>query len=1127
MKDANIYDAEIDYCNKNTAYSKEIDLIGHNKRVLEFGCATGYVSKILEQRGCRVTGIEMDENAAKKASIYCEKIIIADIDIIELKEELKDNKFEVILFGDILEHLKNPKRILLQAKDFLSKDGYIVISIPNVAHWSIRMDLLFGNFDYQNLGLLDDSHLRFFTKKSIVSLLESCGYFIDSIDYSKQEVDWVKVDTVLKMKGFNEIDAKKILTMFNDMDAEAYQYVIKAVVCSEDKYLEKISSEKVLLEEKLKEKNISIAEKDKQIEELHEIIQTKEKNTHDLEITIAEKDKQIAEFHEIIQTKEKNTQDLEITIAEKDKQIVELHEIIQTKEKNTQDLEITIAERENKLDDIYSSTTWKVLTKYQRLVDIILPPRTKRRHGYDLGIICIRILINDGFGTLLSRFKQRTSRSNKSHSKIPILETKIASSYVPLSLDKILCGKFTFPLSNLNEVRIFTATYLQRNSNLMLEITNSEGKILRTGSAKGDKIKNNDYTSFRFEPIKNSKGQSFFFKLRSKKKPSAAVWYDRSTNSSELTLFHDDEQINGSINFQAFSDQVLTPYELWILKNEPAQGELIKQKEASREFNYRPVISIITPVYDPPPAILEATIESVLNQTYDNWEICLVDGGSKNKEIQTIMENYAQKESRVKIRFLERNLGISGNSNIALNLAKGEFIALLDHDDLLAPFALFEVVKSLNENPDLDFIYSDKDLVSENGKQRFEPLFKPDWSPEIMLSANYLTHLCILRRTILDAVGNFLTETDGAQDWDLFLRVTEKTKKIYHIPKVLYHWRESNTSCAQRGAEAKPYIYDAQRIVIQHHLRRRGLLAKATLIPPAIWRIKWLVTRKNKISIIIPTRDNLNMLKSCVESILDKSLYKDFEIIIIDTGTKEPKCLRYYNELSGNPKIKIIFYSKSFNYSIVNNLGVQHSTGEVLLFLNDDTEIITSDWLEEMKGFIEQKEIGVVGAKLIKPDNTIQHAGIVIGMNGFAGHIFAGIYENYGYTQWYRNYLAVTGACMMIRRQVFEEVGGFDESFILMGSDVDLCLRIVKNGYRIVYTPFAKLIHHEAATRSNYIPPQDFRMSFGCYKSFLEKGDPYYNINLSPWSSIPTIKLPGERKPIEVAQEVLKNAFKE
>lgn len=570
----------------------------------------------------------------------------------------------------------------------------------------------------------------------------------------------------------------------------------------------------------------------------------------------------------------------------------------------------------------------------------------------------------------------------------------------------------------------------------------------------------------------------------------------------------------------------LNYYERWYSKTEPSIDDLKGQRALAKKFGYRPLISIVTPIYNTPPAILEATIKSVIDQTYDNWEMCLVDGNSEEKKIREIIDKYARSDSRIKIKYLDRNLGISGNSNEALKLVNGEFVALLDHDDLLAPFALYEVVQALNKNRKLDFIYSDRDLITEDGSRRFQPLFKPDWSPDIMLSANYLTHVCVIRKGLVDEVGGFSSETDGAQDWDIFLKITERTREIYHIPKILYHWRTLDTSCSIMGAQAKPYIFDAQCRAIEGHLQRIGMKGRMIIYETGFWRVKWQIGEESKVSIIIPTKDNTQMLRNCVNSILFKSSYKNFELIIIDTGSRKDTSKRYYEDISNNKKIKIISYEGPFNYSRVNNMGAKHATGDVLLFLNDDTEAISTDWIEELIGWAEQEQIGVVGAKLLRADNTIQHAGIVIGMQGFAGHPFSGAREGYmgvfGSSEWYRDYLAVTGACMMIRRTVFEDVKGFDEEFELNGSDVELCLRIRKKGYRVVYTPFAKLMHHEGASRKKYIkhiPKNDFKVSYKYYKQFMEEGDPYYNINLSKWSTIPCIRQKDEK----IVEEVLNN----
>ena len=569
------------------------------------------------------------------------------------------------------------------------------------------------------------------------------------------------------------------------------------------------------------------------------------------------------------------------------------------------------------------------------------------------------------------------------------------------------------------------------------------------------------------------------------------------------------------------------PFQIWIAQNEPKKKELARYRRESLSFPYQPIISVVAPVWNPEKKWLRLAIESVINQVYDNWELCIADGGSTEPYVKELLKEYAKRDSRIKVKFLPQNNGISGNSNEALSLATGEFVALLDHDDELAPFALYEVLKCLNENHDLDFIYSDKDYISENGKRRFAPLFKPDWSPEMMLSQNYLTHLCVIRKTSIDAVGGFLPETDGAQDWDLFLRVTERTQRIHHIPQILYHWRATSTSCASGGGiEVKPYALEAQRLALENHLWRRGKLAQVIVEPTGGGRIKWLLTNKTKVSIIIPTRDKVQVLQRCVASVLNKTSYENYELIIVDTGSEEAATLHYYDEVSENPKVRIVSYpDKVFNFSAANNLGVRQATGDALLFLNNDTEVINPDWLEEMAGWVEQKEIGIVGAKLLNPDDTIQHAGYVIGLGGFGALIFDGVSEGYygifGSTEWYRNLLAVAGSCMLIRREVFEQVGWFDEAFILCHSDIELCLRVRERGYRVVYVPYAKIKHHTSSTRGSYTPPEDWELWYKYCEPILWAGDPFFNPNLSYYNPIPTLRNKGEPSPVDFAQEWL------
>jgi GT2 family glycosyltransferase len=554
------------------------------------------------------------------------------------------------------------------------------------------------------------------------------------------------------------------------------------------------------------------------------------------------------------------------------------------------------------------------------------------------------------------------------------------------------------------------------------------------------------------------------------------------------------------------------------------------QTAAAQAFTYTPLISIITPVYNPGPHGLREMIGSVLAQTYANWEICLVDGVSDRPGVKETLREFQSMDGRIHLRELEQNLGISGNSNAALEMAGGEFIALLDHDDTLSPHALFEVVKRLNEDPQCDLLYSDHDLLSQDGSRRDRPLFKPGWSPEIMLSANYLTHLTVIRAARVREAGSFDPRMDGAQDWELFMRVSEKTQKIAHIPKILYHWREAGGSTAS-DIWSKPYAPPAQLRVIGEHLNRQGLPeARAFFDASGYIRVHWALEQKRKVSIIIPSNGANELLETCIGSILDGTAYPNYEIVVVNNGPRRPEEFDYYRRIETDPRVRVLHYAagdgETFNYNSVNNFGARAASGDLLLFLNNDTRVIAPDWLDELVLWAEREEIGVVGAKLLHPDGTIQHAGVVIGLSGFAGHIFAGQPENqwtiFGLAEWYRNYSAVTGACMMVRREVYDKIGGLDEAFLLCGSDVEICLRVQRAGLRVVVNPFARLIHLEGATRSGEIPAQDFRISYRHYLPALQSGDPFFNPNLSYWQATPTLRGQDEQQPLQFVLDFLK-----
>ena len=566
-------------------------------------------------------------------------------------------------------------------------------------------------------------------------------------------------------------------------------------------------------------------------------------------------------------------------------------------------------------------------------------------------------------------------------------------------------------------------------------------------------------------------------------------------------------------------------YDKWIEEHELGPEQLRSQADVAKELSYRPLISVIVPIFKPEHWMLKSCLESVLEQTYDCWELCVAFAANQETaENIELIRALASGDLRVKVVSLEQNHGISGNSNAALALATGEFVALLDHDDVLARFALFEVAKQLQLNPEADICYSDHDYLDEASGLRRDPLFKPDWSPEILFSANYITHLTVLRRRLVESIGAFHPDTDGAQDWDLFLRATERTSRVFHIPKVLYHWRMHSASTA-RNDSAKSYVANAQVLAIRGHMERIGIPAEPEIMPDGLLHVKFTEKPTGMVSIIIPTKDRLELLSRCVSTLLAKTSLENFEILIVDNRSREEATKAYLRRIERDPRIRVLWYPWHFNYSAVNNFAAREARGEYLLFLNNDIEITSPEWLSELVSWAAYKPIGVVGARLLRSNRLIQHAGVVLGLNGFADHPFADgpalTFGLAGGTGWYRNFLAVTGACMMLRREVFDELGGFDEKFLLCGSDVEICLRAHQQGYRILCNPFAELIHYEQQTRGADVPAEDYLESIKYYREWLIKGDPYWNPNLSAWSKTPVFRRRGEEASSAFARRFL------
>lgn len=549
-------------------------------------------------------------------------------------------------------------------------------------------------------------------------------------------------------------------------------------------------------------------------------------------------------------------------------------------------------------------------------------------------------------------------------------------------------------------------------------------------------------------------------------------------------------------------------YAKWYKRHRPTDAMLEQQRKY--RFSYQPKISIVIPLYKTSLNYLDELIESIKMQTYSNWELCLSDGSGENSPLTKVLQKYEEEDNRIKVVHNVTPLRISENTNAALKIATGDFIAFADHDDMMAPNALYECVYALNEDLDIEILYTDEDKVDMAGREHFMPHFKSDFNIDMLRSINYICHLFVVKRCVLDKVGLLNPAFDGAQDYDFVLRCVETTSKIKHIPKILYHWRAHKDSTAE-NPESKNYAFEAGVRAIKAHYDRVGIKANVEKTDlEGLYRTKYILQDTPLISIIIPNKDHVDDLDKCISAIEERSTYRNYEFIVVENNSTEESTFEYYKKLEETcPRAKVVHWpGQGFNYPEINNYGVEQSKGEYLLFLNNDTEIVNNDCLEELLGYCMREDVGAVGAQLYYEDGTIQHAGVIVGLGGIAGHAFVGYpHDDWGYfgrIKMAQDYSAVTAACVMVKRTVFEEVEGFEKKYAVAFNDVDLCMKIRRAGYLIVYNPYAELNHYESKSRG-YEDTEEkikrFNSEMDLFESrwgdFLKAGDPYYNPNLT------------------------------
>lgn len=554
------------------------------------------------------------------------------------------------------------------------------------------------------------------------------------------------------------------------------------------------------------------------------------------------------------------------------------------------------------------------------------------------------------------------------------------------------------------------------------------------------------------------------------------------------------------------------PYGPWYEKHRVTYEQLKSQKR--HHFKEKRTISVVVPAYHTPERFLREMIESLIAQSYEDWELCIANASPEDEQMNAVLAEYEKKDSRIRVKALEENLGIAENTNAAFSIATGAFVGLLDHDDLLAPDALYEVALLLEKDSEIDVVYTDEDKVTTDLTEHFQPHLKPDFNLDLLRSNNYICHFFVVRREIVEKTGGFRKAYDGAQDYDFIFRCIEQARKVGHAARILYHWRTHKASTADNPA-SKMYAFEAGRHAIEGNLNRSGI-TDATVSHTSdygFYHVQYPVQGQPLVSIIIPNKDQRDTLKQCVDSLREVCTYTNIEVLIVENNSKEAETFAYYKEVEKDSRFRVLTWKEGFNYSAINNFAVKEAKGDYLLFLNNDVQAIAADFIEQMLSNCQRPEVGIVGGKLYYPDDTIQHAGIIIGIGGIAGHAFLGMPGNRtGYlhkASLQMDYSAVTAACMMMKRSVFEALGGFEEKLTVAFNDVDLCLRTCKAGYLVVYNPYAELYHYESKSRGTEDSEEKVRR-FQSEIEFmrtrwidlLKNGDPYYNKNLtlSKWN---------------------------
>ncbi len=1102
--------------------------------ILELGCSSGYLSRFLkEDLGCYVVGVDIDQEALHEAAQFCDQAFVADLDDPRWLELIAGEKFDTILCADVLEHLKNPVAVLANLKAYLNPKGRILASIPNIAHASIRLELLQGHFDYESLGILDDTHLHFYTMDGCITMFMQAGYQCYDIAFSIHDLADEVIDACLEQVGL--VISEQAREHFHAPDARAYQYIIEAVPAAAELLKQKppVLSPKPLVSSGA---FYSALVKDRDV--LLEHNRNHELNIQELErkIIARERERDAEKTHN--QNHQRHIQQL---LEKIDNLEVENKAFRNDREVLNTDREILRNERDalfihnaNHLKNIQASEQ-KIVTLETVLDSERLHIDNHLKHIHELE----RKLI-----ALEHAYEAQKTHVDNHLKNINGLALTIDELKAELAVERTHNDNHQVNIQKLEQKVVAVENERdqekQHNLNRQAEIANwaKTARLLDEGLFK---------LALQIEGLEAEKQQLVAQDLH------VRAHYDREVLALRNHIAHLDAQIDrlegvlqrvhNKVSYRAVRFIKDTPHSLvrkfkrvpndsypeinpvapvvaddynahdynaWLARYGDITSQLADYRKMLAGWKQLPKIAVLMPTYNPTKACLEEAIESVIAQIYPNWELCIADDASTEPWVKEVLSRY-ETDTRIRIVFRTQNGHISRASNSALELVTADYVALMDHDDVITPDALFWVAKAIVENPDVQLIYSDEDKLNLQG-DRYGPYFKPDWNPELLMSHNFICHLGIYKTAKVRELGGFDPEFDGSQDYDLALRyvATIDEHQIKHIPRILYHWRATPGSTAN-GIHEKPYAEPLIRKAVERSLAAKGIAAEVTAhtILPGALRVRYkLPDDLPLVSIVIPTRNGFSLLKRCIESILSKTDYANYEIIIIDNGSDDWIAVRYLEYLKIDRRITILRDERPFNYAALNNNAVNFAKGEFIALLNNDLEVINDDWLSEMMSYAQHPEVGAVGAKLYYPNDTIQHAGVIVGLGGVAGHSHKHFpRDNPGFcgrlllTQ---NLSAVTAACLVVRTAIFKQVGGFDEVNLSVAfNDVDLCLRIQEAGYWNVWTPYAEMYHYESATRGYEDTPEK-QARFTGEVNYMKKRwgtslleDPAYNLNLA------------------------------